>query len=189
MPCLNKLIKIYKEKFSNYRKEEIVKVELICIKLLNYKINILTPYECLYYLIYSEYINKDEKKLKDVLELATKELEKQIINNINENISKKPFDFAKEIINNINDKRNKVKYPKILKRKIVPLSQKMSLDKKKIEKKDNEKYIEGYSNNNINQDSNYMSSFSNYKYSPINSPHKKKFMLEKSYKQNKTKYL
>ena len=42
VPCLNKLKKIYKEKFINYQKEEIVKVELICIKLLNYKINLLT---------------------------------------------------------------------------------------------------------------------------------------------------
>ena len=176
VPCLNKLIKIYKEKFSNYRKEDIVKVELICIKLLNYKINILTSYECLYYLIYSE--QYDEKKFKDFLGLATKELEKKIINNINENISKKPLDFAKEIINNINERRNKVKYPKILKRKIVPISQKMSIDKKTIEKNNNEKYIEDYYNNNINQDYNYMKNLSNYKYSPINSPHNKNLCLK-----------
>ena len=121
VPCLNKLKKIYKEKFNHYQKEEIVKVELICIKLLNYKINLLTTYDCLYYLLNKE--NSNNNKDKNCLDLATKELEKQLINNIKENISKKPLDLAKEIIEKLNKKNNINKYPTLLKRKIVQCHQ------------------------------------------------------------------
>ena len=95
VPCLNKLKKIYKEKFINYQKEEIVKVEIICLKLLNYKINILTPYECLYYLLYTQEKNKNKDIRKKIIEIGIKELEMKLINNIKENIWKKPLDLAK----------------------------------------------------------------------------------------------
>ena len=173
VPCLNKLKKIYKEKFINYQKEEIVKVELICIKLLNYKINLLTTYDCLYYLLSIKQNNKNNNKGKDFLEIATKELEKQLINNIKENINKKPLDFAKEIIENLNKKRNKINYPKLLKRKIVPMLHQININKSKIEKKNNEKYDNNNSYSNA-QMSNYMSNFSNSKNSPIYS-HQSKY--------------
>ena len=138
IPCLNKLKKIYKEKYTNYQKEDIVKVELICIKLLNYKINILTIYDCLYYLL------SNQNKNKNCLELAVKELETQIINNIQYNINKKPFDFAKEIINNINTNKNK--YPNILlKKKIVPMFHRVNISKNNKNENNNEKK----NNNNI----------------------------------------
>ena len=161
VPCLNKLKKIYKEKFINYQKEEIVKVELICLKLLNYKINLLTAYDCLYYILYKQ-------KNEDLLESATKELENELIYNIKVNISKKPLDLAKEIINNLNNKKNKVKYPKLLKRKIVPMFIQKNINKmKKKAKNDNsEKYKNNDSFVNIKK-SNYMSNFSNSKDSPI----------------------
>ena len=132
--CLNKLRKLYKEKFNNYKKEEIVKVELICIKLLNYKINILTPYECLYYLIKNQYKNKKN----DFLELATKELENELINNIKENINKKPLDIAQKIIDNLNSKKI-VRYPKVLKKKIVPMFHYTNSNKKRLENNNNPK--------------------------------------------------
>ena len=172
IPCLNKLKKIYKEKFMNYQKEEIVKVELICIKLLNYKINILTSYDCIYYLLNKDNIVKDSNK--DNLELAIKELEKQLIYNINENIDKKPLDIAKEIIYKLNHKGNISKYPKLLKRKIVPMFQYDNIYKKKFYNK-----IDKYDNNTNNsynkiQISNYMNNIlhSNNK-SPLNMPHNK----------------
>ena len=52
IPGLNRLKKIYSEKYINYKNEEIVKAEIICVKLLKYKINFLTVYDCLYYLDY-----------------------------------------------------------------------------------------------------------------------------------------
>ena len=162
-PCLNKLKKIYKEKFLNYQKEEIVKVELICIKLLNYKINIITIYDCLYYLLSSN-------NNKNILELATKELENQIINNIKDNINKKPLDYAKQIINNI----NKTKYPKILvKRKIVPMFHRININKKSNKKANNN--IDKFDNNTSSTDiqiPSYMNNISKNN-SPVYSHHNK----------------
>ena len=51
IPTMNKLKKIYSEKFINYKTDEIRKGEVICIKLLKYKINVLTIYDCLYFLL------------------------------------------------------------------------------------------------------------------------------------------
>ena len=51
IPSLQKLKKIYEIKYNAYENKEIIKAELICIKLLNYNINILTYYDCLCYLI------------------------------------------------------------------------------------------------------------------------------------------
>ena len=146
VPCLNKLKNIYKEKYMNYQKEEIVKVELICLKLLNYKINILTPYECLYYLLYTQEKNTDNDIRKNIINIAVKELEMRWINNIKENISKKPLDFAKEIIKELSSKKSK--YPKLLKRKIVPMSHLININKKKLDKNNTGKYI--YENNSYN---------------------------------------
>ena len=146
VPCLNKLKNIYKEKFINYQKEEIVKVEIICLKLLNYKINILTPYECLYYLLYCQENNRNNNKRKDIIEIAVKELEMKLINNIKENISKKPLDFAQEIIRELNSKKN-LKYPKLLKRKIVPMLRRIDIFKKKL---DNHTQKYAYDNNSYN---------------------------------------
>lgn len=134
IPCINKLKKIYKEKYANYKKEEIVKVELICVKLLNYKINIITVYDCLYYLL--------SNNNKNCLELATKELETQIINNIQDNINKNPLDLAKEIINNI----NKNKYSNLLlRKKIIPVFHCVNITKNNK----NEKTEKSFENNDI----------------------------------------
>ena len=166
IPCLNKLKKIYKEKYINYQKEEIVRVELICIKLLNYKINVLTVYDCLYYLL---------NKNKYLLDLATKELENQLMNNIKENIYKKPLDLANEIIINLKNKNDKIDYPKLLKRKIVPKFQQINITNKKFDNKSvknsNNSYIKNYLSNHMNAN-NILSS--NKKNSPIYS-HQNKY--------------
>jgi hypothetical protein len=140
IPCLNKLKKIYKEKYINYQKEEIVKVELICIKLLNYKINILTVYDCLYYLL---------NKNKYLLELATKELENQLMNKIKENIYKKPLDLANEIIFNLKNKNEKIEYPKLLKRKIVPKLKHININSKQFDIKSVKNSSSSYNKNHL----------------------------------------
>ena len=166
IPCLNKLKKIYKEKYINYQKEEIVRVELICIKLLNYKINILTVYDCLYYLL---------NKNKYLLELATKELENQLMNKIKENIYKKPLDLANEIIINLKNKNEKIEYPKLLKRKIVPKFQHININNKQFDNKSVKNSSNSYNKNHL---SNHMNSnnilSSNKKTSPIYS-HQNKY--------------
>ena len=166
IPCLNKLKKIYKEKYINYQKEEIVRVELICIKLLNYKINILTVYDCLYYLL---------NKNKYLLELATKELENQLMNKIKENIYKKPLDLANEIIFNLKNKNEKIEYPKLLKRKIVPKFQHININNKQFDNKSVKNSSNSYNKNHL---SNHMNSnnilSSNKKTSPIYS-HQNKY--------------
>ena len=166
IPCLNKLKKIYKEKYINYQKEEIVRVELICIKLLNYKINILTVYDCLYYLL---------NKNKYLLELTTKELENQLMNKIKENIYKKPLDLANEIIFNLKNKNEKIEYPKLLKRKIVPKFQHININNKQFDNKSVKNSSNSYNKNHL---SNHMNSnnilSSNKKTSPIYS-HQNKY--------------
>ena len=67
VPGLTKFKKIYSEKYSDYKNEEIVKAEIICIKLLKYKINFLTVYDCLYYLLNynQDLFNKALKKFEE----------------------------------------------------------------------------------------------------------------------------
>ena len=145
-PFLNKIKNIYKEKFNNYKKEEIVKAELICIKLLNYKINIITPYECLNYLINQLYKDKDKNIRKGLLEMAAKELEQKLLN-INDYMDKKPMKIANEIIEIVKNKRNVVNYPILLKRKIIPTYNHLKINKVNKNEKKNEKIIiEKYNN-------------------------------------------
>ena len=159
IPCLNKLKKIYKEKYINYQKEEIVRVELICIKLLNYKINILTAYDCLYYLL---------NKNKYLLDLATKELENQLVNNIKENIYKKPLNLAKDIIINIKNKNEKIEYPKLIKRKIVPKFHHINFNNKQFDNRSVKNSSSSYNKNHLSSHMNSNNILSsNKKNSPI----------------------
>ena len=48
---ITKIKNMYPERFAKYNNEEINFGEIICIKLLQYNINILTPYECLLYIL------------------------------------------------------------------------------------------------------------------------------------------
>ena len=118
-PFITKLKRIYPEKYSSYTNNEIQKCEIICLKLLNYKINILTSYEILSYFF---------KSNKYKLSLLLTELEKKILNNVEEILFKNPYDLAKEIISK---NSNEIKeQPLIITKKIIPL--KYSQDKRII---------------------------------------------------------
>ena len=90
-----KIKKIYEEKYINYKNEEICEGEIICLKLLNYNINIVTAYE------YIIYLTQNDLKLK---ELSLTNLNFLIINNLKQFIYNPSFDIAKECIIRIKGK-------------------------------------------------------------------------------------
>ena len=109
-PSLNRLKNIYEEKYNNYKNEEILEGEIICLKLLNYNINILTAYECVIFL------TQNDLKLK---ELSLVDLNFLMTNNLKQFIYKPSLDIAKGCINRIKE-RIIVKEPKIIKKKVIP---------------------------------------------------------------------
>ena len=157
IPCLNKFKKIYSEKYANYRNEEIIKAEIICIKLLNYKINFLTVYDCLYCLLYYN---------KDLFNAALTKFEKEKILNIYEYMNKKPFDLAKEIIQNL-DIKVKIKYPKIIKKKIIPNKSHININKNKYQNNTNRVSASNFNNYNKTSLYNKYSTIVNSKNSQI----------------------
>ena len=90
-PSLNKLKRIYPEKYSCYENEEIKIGEVICIKLLDYNITILTSYECLFYLL-NKYNNLY------LLDYCIQELDNIIFLGAQKYVFKRPIDIAKESI-------------------------------------------------------------------------------------------
>ena len=108
-PSINRLKKIYEEKYINYNNEEICEGEIICLKLLNYDINILTAYE------YVIYLTQNDSKLR---ELSLIKLEFLMRNNLMQFIYKSSLDIAKNCITTIKEKII-FKEPKIIKKKIV----------------------------------------------------------------------
>ena len=146
-PSINRIKKIYEEKYINYKNEEICEGEIICLKLLNYNINIVTAYE------YIIYLTQNDSKLK---ELSLINLNNLMINNLKQFIYKSSFDVAKECIRSIKEKII-VKEPKIIKKKIIcssrfncsPIMKKYSSTDKLVNT------ISDYTNNNklhINND-------------------------------------
>ena len=103
-PSINRLKKIYQEKYYNYDNNEIKLGEIICLKLMNYNINILTPYESLFYLLYKS----DNLHLFDK---CIQHLDNLIIGGDKSFIFKKPLDIAKENIDYI-IKKEKEKFNK-----------------------------------------------------------------------------
>ena len=140
IPCLNKFKKIYIEKYNNYKNEEIIKAEIICLKLLKYKINFLTVYDCLYYLL-----NYNQ----DLFNKALKKFENEKIFNIKEYMYQKPLDLAKEIINNL-DIKVKIKYPKIIKKKIIVNTSHINQNNNKYQHNTNRISSSIYENSNDN---------------------------------------
>jgi len=144
IPGLTKFKKIYSEKYLNYKNEEIIKAEIICIKLLKYKINFLTVYDCLYYLLYNN---------KNLFDLALNKFENEKVLNINDYINRKPLDLAREIIHSL-DKNVKIKYPKIIKKKIIPNNSNININKMKYQNNTNRLHMpnlnEKINNNNKN---------------------------------------
>ena len=110
-PSINKLKKIYEGKFINYSKKEIIEGEIICLKLLDYDINILTPFEFVEYIVYdNEDISFKKRAFKNLENLVLNELELILYN--------KPFDIARKCVSDVNDK-SLVKEPKIITKKII----------------------------------------------------------------------
>ena len=142
-PSINKLKKIYEEKFSNYNRNEIVEGEIICLKLINYNINLLTPFEYIEYIIYDISDISFKKKVFENLEnLMLNELEYFLYN--------KPFDIASRCINEVNNKLL-IKEPKIITTKII--STKIIKDNNNIKKySSSDKMI---NSNDLNQKTKY----------------------------------
>jgi hypothetical protein len=111
-PSITRVKKIYEEKYNNYKNEEIYEGEIICLKLLNYNINIITAYD------YIMYLTKNDVKLR---ELSIINLNFLIINNLKEFIYKSSFDIAKECVQTIKEKII-IKEPKIIRKKIISIS-------------------------------------------------------------------
>ncbi len=157
IPCMSKFKKIYIEKYNNYKNEEIIKAEIICLKLLKYKINILTVHDCLYYLLYNN---------QDLFNKTLENYENEKMLNINDYIYKKPLDLAKEIIHNL-DIKVKLKYPKIIKKKIILNSTNINISK--YQNKTNRVIASNFCNNkNDNQiDKNSSKNFIYNKFSTI----------------------
>ena len=108
-PSISRIKKIYEEKYINYNNEEICEGEIICLKLLNYDINVLTAYE------YVIYLTQNDLKLR---ELSLVKLELLIRNNLMKFIYKSSLDIAKNCITTIKEKII-FKEPKIIKKKII----------------------------------------------------------------------
>lgn len=105
-PSINRLKKIYQEKYYNYDNNEIKIGEIICLKLMNYNINILTPYESLFYLLY-------ESDNLHLFDKCIQHLDNLIIGGDKSFIFKKPLDIAKENIDYIIKKeKEKIKLNK-----------------------------------------------------------------------------
>ena len=110
-PSITRVKKIYEEKYGNYSNKEILEGEIICLKMIDYDINILTPFE------YVEYITFDENN-KSIKNKAIKYLENLCLNNLEFVLYNTPFDIAKECVNNVRNK-SIIKEPKIITKKII----------------------------------------------------------------------
>ena len=91
-PTIHKLKRIYPEKFSCYKNEDLKIGEILCIKLLDYNINILTSYECLFYLLKIKYNSLY------LLDSCIQELDNIIFEGSQKYVFKRPIDIAKESI-------------------------------------------------------------------------------------------
>lgn len=86
---ITNLKKLYERKNFNIDNTEIKKTEILCLKLLDYDINIITPYDYLFYLF-----RNNEKLINTPLEF----LNKKYLKNIKEFITEKPLDIAIQCI-------------------------------------------------------------------------------------------
>ena len=147
IPKLKKLKEIYPEKYNNYSANSIKQAEVICIRVLDYNIDILTSYDCLVNLLCDN---------NALLQTAVKELEKLIKNNLFDFISRPPIEIALRCIS----KANRLKYFYIHPSLLIK-----EYNNNKNERNNNLKIDE----NNINQT---VSTFSKIKHSNIFSSEK-----------------
>ena len=123
VPKIKKLKEIYPEKYHNYDQKSIRQTELICIKLLNYDIDIMTSYDYLFNLLY----NND-----NLFDSACKELENITKNNIMDFISKPPLDIAHYCINKAKRLKHRYMHPSLLNKEY----NKIFIDKMPIKSED-----------------------------------------------------
>ena len=95
IPKIQRLKTMYKEKFRNLNENEIKKAEIFCLKLLNYNINTITPYDYLLYLY-----KDDENMIYQALEI----LENKYLKGPKEYVLQKPLDLAIQCIQKKFDK-------------------------------------------------------------------------------------
>ena len=114
-PFITDIKRKYSNKYSSYSNEDIQKYELICMKLLDYNINILTPYECIYYLFHKD---------PNTLSIITKELENIIYNDLNSFLFKKPYELAQEAIYKADLKTHNIKQSLLIIKKKKPITKK-----------------------------------------------------------------
>ena len=97
---IHSLKKFNPEKYNEYSHEEIHYVETLCVKLLNYKLNYMTCYDCLVILVYNYGLKKK------IIEYSYDILYKIISGDIKEYIFKSPLKIAQEAITLANAKYN-----------------------------------------------------------------------------------
>jgi hypothetical protein len=91
---------IHKEKFSEYKNDLILNTEIICLRLLNYNINIVTAYDFIFYIL------KDYKTNTVLMNNVKNELDKIIFGEIKFYIFKSSYALAVEIIDKVKEKFN-----------------------------------------------------------------------------------
>ena len=112
-PSINGLKRIYPEKYHHYQNSDIKLGEIICIKLLDYNINILTSYECLFYLL-------NKKNNLNLFDQCIQHLDNLVISGDKKFIFKSPINIAKETIEYVRIKgkeKNNIKFTDLIKGK------------------------------------------------------------------------
>ena len=97
---IHSLKKFNPEKYNEYSNEEIQYVETLCIKLLNYKLNYMTCYDCLVILVYNYGLKKK------VIDYSYDILYKIISGDIKEYVFKSPLKIAQDAISFATEKFN-----------------------------------------------------------------------------------
>ena len=161
---INGLKRIYPEKYYQYSNDEIKLGEIIIIKLLNYDINTLTSYECLFYLL-------NKRNNLNIFNQCIQHLDNLIISGDKKFIFKSPMNIAKETIEYV-----KIKEKEKINIDIIDLMKKkrgifyesretINFKKKKLL----------YNNESISTNSSSAVNLSNFVNNSINSSYKNKF--------------
>ena len=101
---IEQLKKLIPNKFSQYKNNEIIEMEILCLKLLKYNVNIITCYDCLKIILLNHSVNDEfSETAKDLLQ-------KTIFDDIKEYIFKLPYKIAFEVYEKVKIKlKNKQK--------------------------------------------------------------------------------
>ena len=93
-------LKKLNNKFSHYKNEQIVQMEILCLKILKYNINVLTCYDCLKIILLNHQVNDDfSETAKDLLHTI-------IFGDIKDYIFKLPYNLALEVFEKVKFKFN-----------------------------------------------------------------------------------